>query len=252
MVWRIMFGSAKQSPPADFIDLLSRFLQVTDDNSSKLFICMVWGLWHQWNTLRIGLPSLSLDMIEPQATKLLQDFLNAQEDQSICNPMAPPNSLCPPSSMSFKANFNGAVFNNSHSVDVGVVIRNRSGEVVAAMSECIPLPNSIVEVEAMACRRVMKFASEIGAQEVIFEGDSLIVIQALNNGGASEASYGNMIDDIIVLATHLSKVEFNHVKRSCNRVADALAKKAKTGDVFQAWIENLPPDIAPLANFDVH
>ena len=125
-------------------------------------------------------------------------------------------------------------------------------EVVATMSERTPLPNSMVEVEAMSCRRVVKFVSEVGIQEAIFEGDSLIVIQALNNGGASEASYGNLIDNIIFLASHLSKVEFSHVKRSCNRVADALAKKAKTINVFQAWIEDLPTEIAPLANFDVH
>ena len=169
-VWRdhIWFYQEISSPPADFTDLLSRFLQVTNDNRAKLFICKAWGLWHQWNTLRIGLPSLLLDMIGPQAAKLLQDFLNAQEDQSICNPMTPPNSWCPLSSLSFKANIDGAVFNNSHSASVGVVIRNRSGEVVAAMSERIPLPNLVLEVEAMACRRAVKFAFEVGVQEVIF------------------------------------------------------------------------------------
>ena len=125
-------------------------------------------------------------------------------------------------------------------------------EVVATTSKRTPLPNSVVEVEAMSCRWAVKFVSEVGIQEAIFEGDSLIVIQALNNGGASEASYGNLIDNIIFLASHLSKVEFSHVKRSCNRVADVLAKKAKTIDVFQAWIEDLPTEIAPLANFDVH
>ena len=78
------------------------------------------------------------------------------------------------------------------------------------------------------------------------------MIQAINYGGASEAPYRNLIDDITVFDSSLSIVEFKHVKRSCNRVADALTKKAKYGDVFQAWMEDLPPDIAPLAIFDVH
>ena len=253
-MWRdhIWFCQAVSSPPTDFTNLLSRFLKVTNDNRAELFIFMAWGLWNRRNTLRIGLPSLSLDIIGPQAAKLLQDFINAQEDQSICNPTTSPNSWCPLSSLSFKANFDGAIFSNSHSVGVGVVIRNESGKVVAAMTERTPLPNLVVEVEAMACRRAVKFAYEVGIQEVIFEGDSLTVIPALNNGAASEAPYGNLIDDIIILASHLSKVEFCHVKRSCNRVADALAKRAKTRYVIQAWIEDLPIDIAPLANFDVH
>ena len=84
----------------------------------------------------------------------------------------------------------------------------------------------------MACRRAVKFAYEVDIQEVIFEGNSLTVIQAINNGGASEVPYDNIIDDIIVFASHLSKAKFRHVKRTCNRLVDALAKKAKNGDVF--------------------
>ena len=80
----------------------------------------------------------------------------------------------------------------------------------------------------------------------------MIVIQAINNGGASEAPYGNLIDDIIAFASSLSKVEFKHVKRSCNRVADALAKKAKYGDVLQAWIEDLPPFFFFLINTQIN
>ena len=104
----------------------------------------------------------------------------------------------------------------------------------------------------MACRRVVQFASEIGVQEVIFKGDSMIVIQALTHGAASEAPYGNLIDNILILASHLSKVDFCHVKHSCTRVANALAKRVKTGVEFLAWIEDLSEDIAPLALFDVH
>ena len=62
-------------------------------------------------------------------------------------------SWCPLSSQPFKANFDGVVFNNSHSAGVGVIIRDRNGKVIAAMSERIPLPSTVLEVEAMACRR---------------------------------------------------------------------------------------------------
>ena len=70
----------------------------------------------------------------------------------------------------------------------------------------------------------MQFASKIGVEEVLFEGDLMIVIQALTHSAASEAPYGNPINDILILASHLSKVDFCHVKHSCNRIADALAK----------------------------
>ena len=77
------------------------------------------------------------------------------------------------------------------------------------------------------------------------------MIQAINSGGASEAPYDNLIEDILVYVSSFSSVVFKHVKRPCNRVADAFAKKVKFGDVFQAWVEELPPYIAPLAILDV-
>ena len=54
------------------------------------------------------------------------------------------------SSQPFKANFDGAVFNNSHLASVGVIIHDKNGKVIAAMSKCIPLPNTVLEVKAMA------------------------------------------------------------------------------------------------------
>ena len=42
------------------------------------------------------------------------------------------------------------------------------------------------------------------------------------------------------------------MKRNCNKVADALAKKSWVGLELerQVWVEDLPGDIIPLAMFD--
>ena len=42
------------------------------------------------------------------------------------------------------------------------------------------------------------------------------------------------------------------MKRNCNKVADALAKKSQVGLELecQAWVEDLPGDIIPLALID--
>ncbi|XP_075663156.1 uncharacterized protein LOC142632674 [Castanea sativa] len=85
------------------------------------------------------------------------------------------------------------------------------------------IPKSIVELEALACRRAVQFAVELGIQDVVFEGDSLQVIQAISQ----ETS-------------------------NCNIVADALAKKAKNFRESRVWINSLPEDIVPLVVFDIH
>ena len=65
-----------------------------------------------------------------------------------------------------------------------------------------------------------------GLQGVIFGGDLTLVISALNQGDAEFASYGNITEDIRCKAANFQSFDFNHVSRSCNCVADALAKKS--------------------------
>ena len=50
----------------------------------------------------------------------------------------------------------------------------------------------------------------------------------------------------------MARVSLQAMGMSCNSVADALAKKAKSGVCFQVWLEDLPDDIAPFVFRDVH
>ena len=93
---------------------------------------------------------------------------------------------------------------------------------------------------------------EIGLNQVVIEGDSVTVIEALKNGTGQFASYGNILDDIQFQSTGFQYVEFLYTSRACNSVADALAKKANSGVGFQVWLEDLPEDIVPFVVRDVH
>ena len=110
----------------------------------------------------------------------------------------------------------------------------------------------MVELEAPACRRAVQLAKEIGLIQVIFEGDSLSVIQEILEGSLDALPYGHVIEDIRFQALEFQKSVFTHVPRICNVVVDALARKAKTYRGTQVWLEDLPEDIASLACFDVH
>ena len=72
-----------------------------------------------------------------------------------------------------------AVFKTSSSAGIGVIIRDGMGEAIGALTMPIPLANSVATMEALACRRAVLFAKEIGLSDVIFEGDSAEVIQAI-------------------------------------------------------------------------
>ena len=116
----------------------------------------------------------------------------------------------------------------------------------------VSLSSTVVKLEALACLGVVQFATNLGLQWVIFEGDSTTIISAVSHGSSVLALFGNIIDDVRHLLPSFSVVSFNHVHRSGNVVADALAKKASSIVGHHIWVDTLSLDIAELVSFDVH
>ena len=118
-----------------------------------------------------------------------------------------------------------------------MIIRDTNGAVIGALLAQVPLPQSVAMVEALACRRAVQFAVEIGLHEVVFEGAAAVVINTISQGSANQSLYGQIVDDILAQVSLLSSSDFCFVPRLCNKVADALAKRAKVGPDLQVWLE---------------
>ena len=106
-------------------------------------------------------------------------------------------------------------------------------------------------VEALACQRAVQFAVEIVLYEVVFEGDAVVIINAIAQGSANQSLYGHIVDAILAQASLLSFSVFWFVPQLCNTIVDALAKRAKVGPNLQVWLEDCPEDIALLVLGDV-
>ena len=132
------------------------------------------------------------------------------------------------------------MFRSSNLARLGVIVRDNCGEPIGALSMPINLGQSVAKMETLARQRAVQFAIEIGLTRVIVEGDSAVVIEALLLGSGQLASYGNILDDILVQAAVFQFVDFSHTSRVCNSVADALAKKASSSVGLQIWLEVLP------------
>uniref|UniRef100_A0A7N2MW72 Uncharacterized protein n=1 Tax=Quercus lobata TaxID=97700 RepID=A0A7N2MW72_QUELO len=61
---------------------------------------------------------------------------------------------------SYKTNYDGAVFEDTNEVGIGVVVRNAKGEVIGTLSEKIPLPSSVEVSEVIVARRETQFIVE--------------------------------------------------------------------------------------------
>lgn len=85
-------------------------------------------------------------------------------------------------------NTDAAIFSQSKSVGIGVVIRDHEGLVIAAMSKHLPLPLGPLEVEAKAMDEAVLFAW-------IFEDDSCIVSYALFGSDCPASFIVNIISN---------------------------------------------------------
>ena len=157
-----------------------------------------------------------------------------------------------PEANGFKMNFDDATFTVRDRAGVGVVIRNDAGLVMASLTQQIALPVSVIEVEALAVRRALEFALELGFDDITLEGDSELLIKNLMTGGSQLTHYGNIAADILFLLSHFSKATLSFVKRHCNQLAHSLARRALISPNMSVWMEELPPDLASvfLANIE--
>ena len=208
-------------------------------------------MWNCHNTLKFGHPTVGVDCISSKAKALLQEFLSVQASHATAPTVAALHQWKPPEYPFIKANFDAAVFKTSSLAGIGVIIRDGMGEVIGALTMPIPLANSVATMEALACRRAVLFAKEIGLLDVIFEGDFAEVIQAIIQENSDHLDFGHIIDDIRILVSDLNSFQFCHVKCNCNVVADALAKRAKNSLSLDVWLEDVPYNIVHLLSFDV-
>ena len=157
----------------------------------------------------------------------------------------------PPGAGLFKINFDGAVFMDRSLAGLGIIIRDESGLIIAALSQKIPLPSAVELVEALAARCALIFAQEISIFKVEVVGDSLKVIQALNNPKPNRTQMGHIICDIQRLGAGMQSCNFNHTRRGGNRLAHSLAKSAVLVADTDVWLEELPQDLVDVFQFDL-
>ena len=132
-----------------------------------------------------------------------------------------------------------------------MVIRNGDGLVIATLSHPLNQAFKVVEIEALAASRALEFAADIGLDNVILEGDSKVVTQALETKDVGLAAFGLLIRDACTLAGNFSDVSYSHTKRKSNKVAHSLVKLATNLANCVIWMEEVPPSIYHFVRADL-
>jgi len=104
-----------------------------------LFSTIAWSLWQWRNRIREGQQTWSLPKLEHQAKELVLEFLEVVKQ--LARTAIPQAQVCwsLPFEPNYKGNFDAAFFNASGCAGIGVVFCDHIGQIIAALSQKIPL-----------------------------------------------------------------------------------------------------------------
>ena len=139
-----------------------------------------------------------------------------------------------------KINVDGALSKPSYFAGIGVVIHDDARSIVAVLGKHFHVPLGSLEVEAKAFEVGLQLAWDLGLQNVVLEGDSLVIVRALCGLSNPPSSVDSLCFGMQLINSEFHSVNVFHVWRQGNRPAHLLAKFALSLDDSCVWIGESP------------
>ncbi|XP_065626609.1 uncharacterized protein LOC136066360 [Quercus suber] len=167
-----------RSPLCDFMDVVWKIWVDKREVSWESFATTAWCIWKNRNSIKFEGRGKVVKAIVKEAELLVEEF--SPVNTTVKQPVSPrTQGWSPPSDGWYKVNVDGAVFKESSSCGIRVVIKNEQGQIMDDMSKKLYLPLGAVEVEAKAFEEGLLLVGDLGLKQVILEGDAQIVTNAL-------------------------------------------------------------------------
>jgi hypothetical protein len=99
-----------------------------------------------------------------------------------------------------KVNCDAAIDRGGRRMGVGIILRDHEGNIRAAWSFSRPGLLDPTAAEASALFHGLKHCKELGVSKLVVEGDSKVIISAVQNRDASSSRFGHLIDDFGLLS----------------------------------------------------
>ena len=147
------------------MDLICRIGQ--EWKNVELFTVLAWFIWCRRNKCHFNEPSLPPEKFLDATSNSLAEFQTKRTDRQTQHEPATPRWQPPPRD-TYKINYDGAVFTELDEAGIRLVVRNELGEVMASLTEKIFMPSGVGVLDAMATRRAIIFAMELGFSSMYY------------------------------------------------------------------------------------
>ncbi|KAE8773546.1 hypothetical protein D1007_54235 [Hordeum vulgare] len=217
----------------------------------RLHIRTFWWLW--WsnrNKLREG------ELPEPAEEVARRTRANVLEYLQIFR--APNKGKCPtrwrpPPGDMIKINADGSFIPGQDGSGWGVVARDATREVIAARAGRRDHAHDAFTAEVYALSHAISVAADIGVVRVIFEADSMLLMEAMDLSRVDASAYAAVIEDLkYQLKIWFSKHKITVCRREAKSAAHQLASIGRMYETnhFEEWENLVPAQVAACVEGD--
>ncbi|XP_048493657.1 uncharacterized protein LOC125494128 [Beta vulgaris subsp. vulgaris] len=217
----------------------------------EIFWNVLWSIWNRRNKWVFEGKKIEVLEVIQHSVGRAGEYVKANDhEQMLVAAQKYDNLWKAPPAGCIKVNSDAAIFKDN-SIGLGGVARDNEGDVV--MATCRKWRGNFdVEVaEAIGMRHALKIAREAGFKVLILETDNFQLYHQLTSRKAPSSSFGNVVNDILVMSRACDSVSFSFVKREGNRVAHNLAKGSENVVEELVWLEDYPPEVGRVVLDDL-
>ena len=234
----------------DFIDVVWKVWKNQEEGELERLACLAWCIWKNRNAIKFDGKGKEARRIVSEANALVEEFCLLAEVPIHPAPLRF-GRWTPPRDDWYKINVDGAVFKESSSCGIGIIIRNERDELMGAMSKKLEFPLGALEVEARAFEEGLQLVGDLGLRQVVLEGDAKVVTDALKGCCSPPISIKMITDGIMGQKYNALVWEVSCVRRNFNMATHLLARNAQFVSESIVWVEDIPPCIELQVSKDV-
>lgn len=220
-----------------------------EDEELELVVTIARSLWLRRNKVVFGGNFISPVQLFQQSQDGLQAFRQATHSSDSGEHPLGVTVRIPwqkPAVGVFKANWDAALDLTSKRMGVGVIVRDSTGTVQAALCSIVPYITDPTVAEGVALWRAVLLCSDMAIPRVHLEGDSQIIVNALLREGPCWSRYGYLLEAARHRLHGFQEWCVTHTRRDANEAAHRLAKRALTHSLNFVWQGSYPDFIQSI------
>ncbi|GLT71410.1 hypothetical protein SLA2020_434310 [Shorea laevis] len=229
----------------DGFSLTESLMSLPDDADLEVVLFIARRLWLRRNAVIFGDSITHPFQFVKQCHAAFEEFrlATAVSDSIPSSESLPPLSIPlwqKPAPGTLKTNWDAAVDVRRNCMGVGVIIRDATGNVIAAQSSSFPNITDPAVAESFGLWQAVSLCKDLELSQIHFEGDASEIVHALLQQTPCRTHYGHLIESARTSLNSLHQWSISHVRREANEAAHRLAKAAISNSLNVVWQDSYP------------